>query len=104
MVIEAGDELEAIDWDDRMTPEVLAIRVDLYQASRNWDLMAAIANHLAESYPDQVDALGLCAQGDGPDRGGQGRSPSWSRAASRRGDPALQSGVSHPAAEAPRDG
>jgi hypothetical protein len=29
MVNEASDELEAIDWDDRLDPEALAVRVDL---------------------------------------------------------------------------
>jgi hypothetical protein len=55
MVNEASDEVEAIDWDDRMKPEVLAMRVDLYHAARNWELIRDIAKHLAESYPDQLD-------------------------------------------------
>jgi len=55
MVDEASDELEAIDWDDRMIPEVLAVRVDLYHAAKNWELMRDIASHLAESMPDQSD-------------------------------------------------
>ena len=53
MVNEASNELEAIDWDDWMKPEVLAVRVDLYHAAKNWELMWDIAEHLAESYPDQ---------------------------------------------------
>ena len=57
MVNEASDELEAIDWDDRMKSEVLAMRVDLFHAARNWELMRDIAKHLAESY--------LVSQGDG---------------------------------------
>jgi hypothetical protein len=48
MVNEASDELEAIDWDDRMKPKVLAMRVDLYHAAKNWELMADIAKHMAE--------------------------------------------------------
>lgn len=55
MVNEASDELKAIDWDDRMKPELLAMRVDLYQAAKNWELMADIAMHLAETLPDQSD-------------------------------------------------
>ena len=55
MVNETSDELEAIDWDGRMTPEVLSVRVDLYHAAKNWDLMRDIAKHLAESLPDQSD-------------------------------------------------
>ena len=38
MVNEASDELEAIDWDDRMNEEVLAVRVDLYHAATNWGI------------------------------------------------------------------
>ena len=53
MVNEASDELEAIDWDDRMKSEVLAVRVDLYLTAQNWELMGDIARHLAESYPAQ---------------------------------------------------
>jgi hypothetical protein len=53
MVNEASDELEQIDWSDRLSPEVLVVRVDLYHAAKNWDLMRDVAKHLAESYPDQ---------------------------------------------------
>ena len=53
MVNKASDELEAIDWDEWMKPEVPSMRVDLYHAAKNWDLMRDIAMHLAESYPDQ---------------------------------------------------
>jgi hypothetical protein len=56
MVNEASDELEAIDWYDRMKPEVLVMRVDLYRAAKNWELMWDIAKHLAESYPDQSES------------------------------------------------
>ena len=45
MVNEASDELEAIDWDDRLKPEVLAMRVDLYHAAKNWELMAGCEVH-----------------------------------------------------------
>ena len=43
--------MEAIDWDDRMTSEVLAVRVDIYLAAENWELMCDISKHLAEQYP-----------------------------------------------------
>jgi tetratricopeptide (TPR) repeat protein len=55
MVNEASDELEAIDWDDRMNEEVLAVRVDLYSKAKNWELMADVSKHLAENYPKQSD-------------------------------------------------
>jgi hypothetical protein len=48
MVNEASDELEAIHWDDRLKQEVLAVRVDLYSAAKNWDLMADVSKHLAQ--------------------------------------------------------
>jgi len=53
MVNEASDELETIAFDDRMMPEVLAVRVDLYSKAKKWDLMADVAKHLSESYPNQ---------------------------------------------------
>jgi len=43
MINEASDELEAINWDDRMKPEVLAVRVDLHHAAKHWKLMRDIA-------------------------------------------------------------
>ena len=52
MVKESSDELEAIDWDDRLKHDILAMRVDLYCAAKNWELMRDIAKHLAESFPD----------------------------------------------------
>ena len=53
MINEASDELEAIDRDDRMKAEIVAVRVDLYHAAKNWGLMRDISQHLAESYPDR---------------------------------------------------
>jgi hypothetical protein len=49
---EASDELEAIDWDDRMKPEVLATRAELYLAAKNWELMEAVSRGLAADRPD----------------------------------------------------
>ena len=48
-------------WDDRMTPEILdvrldillAVRMDLYLATEKWDLVVDISKYLAEKYPDQ---------------------------------------------------
>jgi tetratricopeptide (TPR) repeat protein len=55
MINEASDELEAIEGDDRMTEEVLAVRVDLYSAAKSWELMANVSKHLTEYYPKQSD-------------------------------------------------
>jgi len=52
MVNEASDELVAVDWDDRMKPEVLAVRVDLYLAAKNWESMEAVSRGLATDQPD----------------------------------------------------
>ena len=52
MINEASDELEAINWNDRLKPEVLARRVALCHAAKNWELMAYIAKHLVESWLD----------------------------------------------------
>ena len=56
-----GGELEANHWDDRMTPEILGVRVDihlavkadLYFATEKWDLVVDISKYLAEKYVDQ---------------------------------------------------
>jgi Tfp pilus assembly protein PilF len=48
---EASDELEAIEGPDRLSPEVMAVRCDLYMAAKNWDLLLAVARELTRSRP-----------------------------------------------------
>lgn len=55
MVNEASDELEAIGWDDRLKPEVLAVRCELYLTAQKWDMAADIACSLAGSHPEEAE-------------------------------------------------
>ena len=61
MLNEVSDELDTTEWDERMDPEILAvrvdiqlaIRVDLCMAIKKWNLAAEISKYLVEKYPDQ---------------------------------------------------
>jgi tetratricopeptide (TPR) repeat protein len=48
---EASDEFEAIEGPDRLSPEVMSVRCDLYVAAKNWDLLFAVARELTRSRP-----------------------------------------------------
>jgi tetratricopeptide (TPR) repeat protein len=52
MPLEANEELEQIDADQRSHTEVLALRVRIYSALKQWELMQAIAKRLALIEPD----------------------------------------------------
>ena len=54
MISEASDELEAIEGGDRLRPEVMALRCDLYLEARQWDLLLAVARELARQRPGEV--------------------------------------------------
>ena len=48
MFQEANEELEKIDPFLRAAPEVLALRVEIYQGLEKWDLMAELTGRLTE--------------------------------------------------------
>ena len=48
MFLEANEQLENIDPFNRVVPEVLALRVDIYGGLQKWDLMGEIAGLLCE--------------------------------------------------------
>jgi tetratricopeptide (TPR) repeat protein len=54
MALDADAELEKIDPFNRTAPEVLALRVEIYQKLKKWELMREIAKRLNEFQPDQV--------------------------------------------------
>src|SRR6478752_41795 len=54
MFLEANDQLENIDPFNRVAPEVLALRVDIYRGLRKWDLMREISQRLYESDPINI--------------------------------------------------
>lgn len=49
---DANDELEKIDAFCRRLPEVLAVRLAIYQAAKNWELAQVIAKQLLTDDPD----------------------------------------------------
>src|SRR6266480_6496453 len=51
---EANEQLENIDPFNRVAPEVLALRVDIYSGLKKWDLMQEIAQRLHECFPRDV--------------------------------------------------
>jgi hypothetical protein len=54
MFLEANEQLEDIDPFNRMTPEVLALRVEIYRGLAKWELMQDISERLAELLPEDV--------------------------------------------------
>ena len=54
MFLEANEQLENIDPFNRVAPEVLALRVDIYRGLQKWDLMREIAGRLCEFDPTNV--------------------------------------------------
>ena len=57
MFLEANEQLENIDPFNRVAPEVLALRVDIYHGLQKWDLMREIAERLYESDPTNIGWL-----------------------------------------------
>src|SRR5438477_12904163 len=57
MFIEANEQLENIDPFNRVAPEVLALRVDIYRGLKKWNLMREIAERLYESDPTNIGWL-----------------------------------------------
>ena len=51
MLAEASDELEAIEGEDRLSPEVLFVRSDLYMKAKQWDLLLAVSRELVRKSP-----------------------------------------------------
>jgi tetratricopeptide (TPR) repeat protein len=54
MFQDANSELEKIDPFCRAVPEVLAVRIAIYQGLKKWELMQQIAKRLKEFQPDNV--------------------------------------------------
>ena len=54
MPLEANEELEQIDADQRSHTEVLALRVKIYSALKKWELMQTVAKRLALIDPENV--------------------------------------------------
>lgn len=54
MPLEANEELEQIDADQRSHTEVLALRVKIYNALKKWELMETVAKRLVRIEPENV--------------------------------------------------
>jgi tetratricopeptide (TPR) repeat protein len=55
MPLEANDELEQVDPDQRAHTEVLGIRVRIYCALKNWYLMQTVAKRLTLIEPEKAE-------------------------------------------------
>ena len=53
MFDDAANELEEVCFDDRLKPEVLRVRVELYHEAKEWDQLLAVAKGLAQASPDE---------------------------------------------------
>ncbi len=51
MLVEASNELESIEGDDRLANEVLIPRSDLYMRAKQWDLLEALTRELTQRDP-----------------------------------------------------
>jgi hypothetical protein len=54
MLSEANDELEKIDPLNRCAPEILALRISIYQGLKKWELMRELAARLHQFAPNDV--------------------------------------------------
>lgn len=52
MVLEASEELEAIEGPDRLLPDVMRVRADLYMQAKQWDLLLAVGRELMRQRAD----------------------------------------------------
>ena len=57
MLNDASDELEAVEGENRLLPEVMTLRMDLYTQAKQWDLLLAVSRKLAEQKPDVPDGF-----------------------------------------------
>jgi lipopolysaccharide biosynthesis regulator YciM len=54
MLDDAANALEEIEPEDKTRAEVLSVRVDLYTAAKKWEMVAAVASHLAKVEPEEA--------------------------------------------------
>jgi predicted Zn-dependent protease len=55
MPMDAWNELEAIEAEDRGTIEVLKVRLEVCRSLEKWELMAEIAQHLGKLEPEEAE-------------------------------------------------
>src|SRR2546427_746855 len=54
LFLEANEKLDNIDPFNRVAPEVLALRVEIYRGLEKWDLMQEVAQRLHEFSPKDL--------------------------------------------------
>src|SRR5438270_187116 len=54
LFLEANEQIENLDPFNRVAPEVLDLRVDIYRGLKKWDLMQEIAQRLHECFPRDI--------------------------------------------------
>jgi len=52
---DAHDELEKIEWEDRLKKEVLSARIQVYIKAKYWELVGAIAKQLSKRFPEESE-------------------------------------------------
>jgi len=55
MYVEALDELERIQPEERNSSTVLWLRLEIYRTAKNWNLMEIVARELLKRQPDDPD-------------------------------------------------
>ena len=55
MYVEALDELERIQPEERNSSTVLWLRLEIYRTAKNWNLMEVVARELLKRQPDDPD-------------------------------------------------
>ena len=55
MYVEALDELESIQPEERNSSAVLGLRLEIYRAAKNWKMMEVVARELLKRQPDDPD-------------------------------------------------
>jgi tetratricopeptide (TPR) repeat protein len=55
MPLDANEELDQIDVEQRILPAVVALRVPIYRALKKWDLMQVVAKMMALHEPDNPE-------------------------------------------------
>lgn len=56
MLLDAATELDRVHVNDRLSPPVLAVRLDLAMAAKHWDTAAAIGRELSRMTPENEQA------------------------------------------------
>ena len=51
MIDEASDEIESIEGEDRMSVEVMTMRIKLYNQGKFWEALVDVSKYVADKEP-----------------------------------------------------